>query len=329
MERAQLGRTGLCVSRLSLGGIFISSYGAAFDEATRAVRRAVELGVNYIDTAPGYGDSEDVLGRIICEIDQPLIVSTKLGHGRTGQPLEPRDPGHLRRLFEQSLELLRRDRIDMLLVHEPDRPMEIDWWTDLQAAEGPVMDVLHDLKREGLIRFLGLGGTTAYELARLVETGKFDVVLSALNYSLLWREAELTLLPAARRLGVGVISGSPLQMGALARRYDVDTEGWFLSPPRREQYRALYAYLDELELPVAEVGLRFVLSNPDIACTLTGARSQAEVEANVEAAEKGPLPGEVLARLDEIAAMVPFAPCAEPGVLPFGRPDYRGPRSRE
>jgi aryl-alcohol dehydrogenase-like predicted oxidoreductase len=315
------------VSELSLGGLFMSSFGASFDEAERAVRRGVELGVNTIDTAPGYGDSEDVLGRILAGIDEPLILSTKLG-GRGREPFDPRDRSSLQRKFEDSLRRLQRDRVDLLMVHEPDRPNQYDWWTDFDAAEGPVLDLMLDLQQQGLIGFLGLGATTAYEITRLVATGKFDVLLTALNYSLLWREAELTLLPEAKRQDVGVIVGSPLQMGALARRWDLERDGAFLSPPRRDQFRALYSYLDEIDIPIAEAGLRFVLSNPDISCVLSGARSQEEVEANVAAAEKGPLPVEVLARLDEIAKLVPFAPCAEPGVLPFGR-EYKGPGPRE
>jgi aryl-alcohol dehydrogenase-like predicted oxidoreductase len=98
----------------------------------------------------------------------------------------------------------------------------------------------------------------------------------------------------------------------------------WLSPPRRRQLQALYAFLDEINLPIAEVGLRFVISNPHISCVLMGARSPQEVEQNVAAVEKGPLPADVLARLDEIAAMVPFRPFEEPSVLPFGR-SYKGP----
>ena len=78
------------------------------------------------------------------------------------------------------------------------------------------------------------------------------------------------------------------------------------------------------EIPAPELALRFVLSNPDVACTLMGARSAQEVEQNVASVEKGPLPDDVLDRLDDIAAMVPFRPFEEPFGLPFGR-NYRGP----
>lgn len=327
VNRVVLGRTGLEVSRLGLGGLFTSRFGGTFEQSRGAVRRALELGINLIDTAPGYADSEEVLGRILADVTAPVILSTKLG-GRP-QPFDPKDRTGLRASVAESLRWLHRDRVDLLLIHEPDRPGQYDWWTDPLGAEGPVMEVLADLKREGVIRFTGLGGTTAYEMARLMETGKFDVVLTAFNYSLLWREAGREILPAAGRHGMGVLAGSPLQQGALARRYDeaVGSGALWLSAPRRAQYRALYAFLDECGIPLPELALRFVLSNPAIHCVLTGARSAEEVDANVAAAGQGPLPVDVLARLDEIAAMVPFRPFEEPFSLPFGHagPGRPGP----
>jgi aryl-alcohol dehydrogenase-like predicted oxidoreductase len=325
METRVLGRTGLEVSVLGLGGLFVSRHGGQpFEETRRAVHRALALGVNYVDTAPGYHDSEAVLGAALEGVGHPYVLSTKVG-GRP-QPFDPQDAGALRRSVEDSLRLLRRDYIDILIIHEPDRPGQYDWWRDPVRYEGPVNDVLDQLKAEGLIRFTGLGGTTAYELPPIIATGRYDVVLTAFNYSLLWREATIEVLPEAIKQGVGIIAGPPLQQGALAKRYDEQLrEGarW-LSKPRREQYRRLYALVDELGIPLPELALRFVISNPAIATTLMGARSAAEVEANVAAVEKGALPEEILRRLDEIAAMVPYRPFEEPFNLPFERP-YAGP----
>ena len=113
----------------------------------------------------------------------------------------------------------------------------------------------------------------------------------------------------------------------MARRYDdeVNHGARWLSSPRRAQYRRLYAFLDELDMPIHELGLRFVISNPDISTVLMGARSVAEVEANVAAVEAGPLPQEVLGIIREIADMVPFRPFEEPFSLPFGQAQRSGP----
>jgi aryl-alcohol dehydrogenase-like predicted oxidoreductase len=312
------------VSELGMGGLFISSYGAEREEARRAVHRALELGVNYIDTAPSYRDSEEVLGYVLDGVRKPYILSTKVG-GRP-QPFDPRDKDALRRSVEESLRILRRETIDILMIHEPDRPGQYDWFTDWENFHGPVCDLLEELKSEGIIRFTGIGGTTAYTLPHIIATGEYDVVLTAFNYSLLWQEAIISVIPEAKKQGMGIVIGSPLQQGALARPYteEVERGARWLSPPRREQFKRLYALVRELDIPLAELALRFVISNSDISTTLMGARSVAEVDQNVRSVEKGALPQDVLAKIQEIAQMVPFRPFEEPFGLPFTRP-YKGP----
>ena len=323
MKQRVLGKTGLRVSELGLGGLFISSHGAAYEDARAAIHRALALGVNYVDSAPSYRNSEEVIGKALDGVSTPLILSTKLG-GRP-QPFLPQDRDCLMRSVEESLRLLKRDYIDIFMIHEPDRPGQYAWWADPETYDGPVMDVMDALRRDGVIGYTGIGGTTAYQLPHIIRTGKFDVVLTAFNYSLLWREAEIAVLPAAKEMGMGIIIGSPLQQGALARPYEqVRAGARWLSPPRREQYLALYAYAAELGMTLPELALRFVISNPDISMTLMGARSVQEVEQNVASVERGPLPQAVLERLDVIAAVVPFRPFEEPFGLPFNRP-YRGP----
>lgn len=314
-----LGRTGLRVSRLGLGGLFVSSYGGALEDARGAVRRAVDLGVNYIDTAPMYLDSEEVLGKILPDIQAPIILSTKLG--ARPRPFDAKDVPALRESFETSCRLLGRREIDILMIHEPDRPRQFGWWDNFEAADGPVMGLLDALRAEGRIKYIGLGGTTAYEMARLVRTGKFDVVLTAFNYSLLWREAEHELFPAAKAAGVGVVAASPLQQGALAKLWTEEVEGGapWLSAPRRAQFKALYALVAETGLSLPDMALRFVLSSPYVHTVLNGARSAAEVEASAAAIEQGPLPEDILAALSKVAAMTPFRPHDEPFALPFGR----------
>ena len=324
MEKRTLGRTGLEVSVLGMGGLYVSSAGdLGRDEGCRAARRALELGVNYVDTAPSYRDSEEVLGIALEGVPQPYFLATKLG-GRP-QPFNPQDKDILRRSVDESLQLLKRDYIDVLLVHEPDRPGQYDWWTDYDNFHGPVCELLEELKAEKIIKFTGLGGTTAYQLPLIMATGNFDVVLTAFNYSLLWREATISIFPEAKRQNMGVVVGSPLQQGALSRRYpEIETGAPWLSPPRQKQYQRLYAFLDEIEMTLPEAALRLMVATPEISTVLMGARSVEEVEQNVRAVEAGPLPADILAELQEIADMVPFRPNEEPFGLPFGRP-YRWP----
>src|ERR1039458_7327817 len=110
-KKRVLGRTGLEVSELALGGLFVSSVGADFENGRAATMRALELGVNYIDTAPGYANSEEVLGKVLKDVKQPVILSTNLG-GRP-QPFKPQDKACLMASVEESLRLLHRETIDI------------------------------------------------------------------------------------------------------------------------------------------------------------------------------------------------------------------------
>lgn len=326
MRKRMLGRTGLEVSELGFGSLFASSLGPGLTQSRRAVRRAVELGINYFDTAPAYANSEEVLGAFLAEIQTPLILATKLG-GRP-QPFDAQNKEQLLRSVQESLRLLRREVIDVLFIHEPDRPLQYNWWTDPEAVYGPVIEAMDELKQRGLVRFTGLAGTTVTEMAHLIRSDRFDVVLTAFNCSALFREAGIEVLPAATARRMGVVLGSVLQQGALGRRYDSEIRrrpAW-LSKPRQEQFLAFYRFLDELRMPLVELCLRFALSLSGVGTVLIGPKTADQVEESVMAAEKGPLPSDVLARLDEIAAMVPFRPFEEPMILPLNKPhSYYGP----
>ncbi|MGB8355950.1 MAG: aldo/keto reductase [Chthoniobacteraceae bacterium] len=105
MQTIELGRTGLSVSKLGLGGLFVASFATGADSANEAIQAALDLGINYIDTAPTYGDSEEVLGRTLAGEKRPVILSTKLG-GRP-VPFDPRDKKALRGFGTMSRSLLR------------------------------------------------------------------------------------------------------------------------------------------------------------------------------------------------------------------------------
>ena len=313
MNYRQLGKTDMQVSHLSLGGLFVASFATDLAEAQKAVHRALELGAKLVDTAPGYGNSEEVLGACLEGVKTSYYLSTKLG-GRPW-PFNPKAKEQLYFSLDESLRLLKRDAVDILIIHEPDRGGQYDWFDSWDTFYGPVCDVLEDLKRKGLIRYTGLGGTTVYQMQRVIERSNYDVLLTAFQYSLLFREAANGLIQAATKKGMGIIAGSPLQQGWFAESFEdvirSDPPAW-LAPQRAEQLLALYALAERAGLPLPELGLRFVLSNPMIHTVLTGVRSVAEVEQNFKAAEAGPLPPGVLAELDEIAARVPFRPYEEP-----------------
>ncbi len=318
LPRRKLGRTGLELSCLALGGLPLSTVWSK-GEGVEIVRRAAELGINYIDTAPSYHDSEAVIGAALRKYDLDIHVGTKLGN-LPAADYRPQDRAFMRGEFLHSLERLGRNQVDILYVHEPDRPEFYHWWTCEEPYQGPVLDLLDELRAAGRVSFFGLGGTTTTEMARLIRSRRFDVALTAFQYSLLWQEARHSVFPAAKETGIGLLAGSPLQQGALAKVYWQDVVAQpmrWLSEPRRKQFMALYELVQDCGIPLPELALRFVLSQPCVASVLTGVDSIARLEANVEAALKGPLPLALLSRIEEIYRQVPFRPFGEPFSPPF------------
>ena len=240
MKTRLLGRTGLKVSELSLGAAFVTKGESGFHGAMPLIHEALDLGLSLIDTSADYGDSEAAVGEALRNETRPVIIATKLGPRSRGS--NPKNRKQLRKTFDESLRLLHRDSVDILMIHEPDRPGQINWWDDLRTYDGPVVQVLRELKEEGKIRHTGLGGTTAYEIVPLMATGFYDVVLTAFNYSILWREAAIELLPEARRQNMGIMLASPTQQGWLAHRYDSQVgqaNSRWLNGPARTVEKAL------------------------------------------------------------------------------------------
>lgn len=324
MQTRRLGRTNLDISVLSIGGLYTSSLAGGESETRRIMQRAIDLGVNAIDTAPAYADSELTVGQAIQGLDAPLIITTKLG-GRP-QPFNPQDINALRASVDESLRLLGRDYIDILMVHEPDRPQQYPWWTSYDPLDGPALKLMDELKAAGKIRFTGLAGTTVTEMSSLVRSDRFDVVLTAFNYNVLFRESKETVIAAAKQHDMGIVLGSTLGQGFLTRRADeeVRTKPIWLATARQQQLLAYYKLLDESGLAAVELCLRFAISDPDISTIPVGCKTVEHLEASVAAVEKGALPSDILSRLDEIAAMVPTRPYEEPMILPFGK-NYVGP----
>jgi aryl-alcohol dehydrogenase-like predicted oxidoreductase len=311
MHYRRLGRTGLEVSEGGCGawGIGKSQWlGAEDDESLRALRRAIDLGLNFIDTALAYGEghSERLVGRVVKERDETVYVATKIPPLNRTWPapsgLSPEEtfPGaYVRRCTEQSLENLGLEAIDVQQFHV---------WHDEWVREGDWLEAIEDLKREGKIRFFGvsINDHQPANAVKLIGTGVVDTV--QVIYNIFDQSPEDALFPACMEHDVGVIVRVPFDEGALTGRITPETtfeEGdfrndYFRGDRKAEVYERVRAIVSELgvtEDEVAEVALRFVLSHPAISTVIPGMRSVRNVERNMRVGDGKGLPKGQVQRL--------------------------------
>ena len=299
MHYRRLGRTGLEISEVGYGawGIGKSQWiGAQDDESLRALRRAIELGLNFIDTALAYGEghSEQLVGQVVRDSPETIYVATKVPPknlvwpAQAGTPVEDTFPGdHVRRCAERSLRNLGTDTIDLLQLHV---------WDDGWADQGDWLETLHALRDEGKIRFFGISinDHEPYNGLRLVRGGVIDTV--QVIYNAFDQSPEDELLPACATSDVGVIARVPFDEGGLTGSITPDTTfpeddfraTYFRGDRKREVHERVRALCAELEVPeseIAEVALRYVLSSLAVSTVIPGMRSVRNVERNLAAAD--------------------------------------------
>jgi L-galactose dehydrogenase len=300
MNYRRLGRSGLMVSELGLGGLFLNS--ESHDTGIQIIHRALELGINYFDTAPQYqrGGSEALLGEALAGRPEPHYVCTKLGTLPEGFNFSY---DMCMRCFEDSLKRLRRDYVDVLLIHDPDRDGGGSYHPVF--GKGMALEACQKLKEQGLVKAIGIGSLWLDYQAYCIDSGAFDVILTFNRYGLIWRDARFQTFPFCQRHDVGIVQGTPLHQGVLALRRDE----WITNPPawmtstEHAAFRKLYAIQEQSGLPLAELALRYVLMNSQISTTIPGAANIEQLEANVAAASKGPLPEELWAPIESLGML--------------------------
>ncbi|MBI4202339.1 MAG: aldo/keto reductase [Chloroflexi bacterium] len=345
MKYRTLGRTGIRISEVgfgcgNVGGLMVRG---AHQEQVQAMRRALELGINYFDTAPSYGNgqSETNLGKALAAVQPQATIGTKVG-------IRPGDMGDLKGTVERSLaaslERLGRTSVDILYLHTG-IGIERGWdgrdtlsLSDVLGAGG-VADVFEDLRSRGLVRFLGFtanGETQA--LHRLVDSGRFD--LFQMYYNLLNPSAGVQvpqgfpahdfqrLIDRAQGANMGVVVIRVLAGGALggaeARNgYAAPTIGGAMVPggeygADEERAGALGFIIAEGSAPsLPQAAVRFALMHPGVSTVLVGYSSMGQLEEAAAAAAAGPLPGQVLERLQGVWA-ADFGRVASPGKIDGG-----------
>lgn len=312
MIKRVLGRTGYEVSALGLGGYQLTGeFRVPMHEADAIIDYAVEHGINFIDTAEsyGYGEGEAIVGRALQRHKghEPYVCA-KVGHlneliSRKMGDAAYVDYDEIMRCVKHSLWTLRIDSFDLLMYHETER----QWKCDFETGDCVAQQVLEDLKKEGIAKYIGTSCWDYDVLVKVINTGRVDAVLSAGGIHLLSKVGVDALIPACQKNNVGLIVGGCLGQnnpGLVMKDYAL-TERMINSDDevRRvtgEKLNKLYALSDELGISMIEMAIRYALSFEGIHCNVMGAREVAHIQSNIASAEKGPLPQDVLDRIHEI-----------------------------
>src|ERR1700691_367781 len=331
MNLRTLGNTGVKVSPLCLGAMMFGAWGNPdHDESVAIIHRALDAGINFIDTADVYsrGESEEVVGKALAGGRRDDVVLATKVHGAMGA--DPNEFGNSRRWIvrevENSLRRLGTDYIDLYQIHRPEADTDID----------ETLGALSDLVHAGKVRYIG---SSTFPASQIVEAqwvaerrGRERFVCEQPPYSILVRAVESDVLPTCLRHGMGVIPWSPLAGGWLSGRYRSGEDlpvshraeripsRYDLSLPsnqrKLEAADALARLAEEAGITLIEMALAFVIRHPAVTAAIIGPRTMEHLEYQLTAAD-GTLSDDVLDRIDEI---VPPGVTIRPGDVFFANP---------
>jgi aryl-alcohol dehydrogenase-like predicted oxidoreductase len=315
IEHRELGRTGVKVSPLCLGAMMFGAWGNTdHDESVGIIHRALDAGINFIDTADVYsrGESEEIVGKALSGGRRDSVVLATKVHGTMGE--DPNQFGNSRRWIiqevENSLRRLGTDWIDLYQIHRPEPDTDID----------ETLGALSDLVTAGKVRYVG---SSTFPPGQIVEAqwaaerrGRERFVCEQPPYSLLIRGVESEVLPVCEKYGMGVIPWSPLAGGWLSGRYTSggDSPGesrraqmlpsrYDMSIPgnqhKLEAAQRLGKLADEADITLIEMALAFVMRHPAVTAPIIGPRTMEQLESQLPAMETT-LGAELLDAIDEI-----------------------------
>jgi aryl-alcohol dehydrogenase-like predicted oxidoreductase len=314
MQYRELGRTGWKVSEISFGAWAIGAdWGAVDDQdSLAALHRAVDLGVNFIDTADVYGDghSEQLIARLRKERSEPLVVATKAGRRLSPHTADGYNAENLTRFVERSLHNLETDCLDLVQLHCP--PTEVYYRPEVFGA-------LDDLAQAGKIRYYGVSVEKVEEALKAIEYPGVQTVQIIFNM-FRRRPAEL-FFPEAKRRGVGILARVPLASGLLTGKMTRQTT--FPEDDHRNFNRQGQSFdrgetfsgvdfetglqaVEELKALVppgatmAQLALRWILMFDAVSCAIPGGKRPNQIEDNVHAADLPPLTEAQMARVREV-----------------------------
>ncbi len=294
MKTRQLGNSGLEVSSLGLGCMGLSfGYGPAVEEqdGIALLRAAVDLDVNFFDTAEVYGafTNEELLGKALSPVREQVVIATKFGFAIDDQGVQTgldSSPAHIRNVVEASLKRLQTDYIDLLYQHRVDPEVPIE----------EVAGTVKELIAEGKVKHFGLSeaGVEAIRRAHAVQ----PVAALQSEYSLWWREPEEAIIPTLEELGIGFVPFSPLGKGFLTGKIDesttFDSTDFRNKVPRfaEENRKANLALIDLLnriaerkQATPAQIALAWILVQKPWIVPIPGTTNQQRLKENIAAAD--------------------------------------------
>lgn len=297
MQYRRFGKTDWQVSEIGLGGSWFYgrpefglqpvSYGVG------VVERALDLGINYFDTAPLYGKgrSEEVYGHALQGVTQPYFLATKVGY--FPEPFDyTRDT--VLRGFEASLKRLQRDHVDLVQIHESE---QAGW--DGIFGKGRTLEALRELREQGLATHIGLTGSDLGLMSRILrECDDFVSVITFLKYDLLGQEAKQELVPTAVTSDAAVILASPLHGGLLGSKRDHWRETGRFSDLYDKQERVEAILARHGADSTIDAGLRYLLSDPQVGMILSGVASVEELETSVAVSDGRHFRAELVAEIE-------------------------------
>ncbi len=311
MRTRTLGRTGLQLSEIGFGAWGIGGkqwLNGSDEESLQALRRAIELGINFIDTAFAYneGHSERLIAQVAAETKAPVTIATtippknRVWPARKGTPIDDVFPyEYIIDMTEQSLRNLNTETIDLQQLHV----WNPEWLERDEWRRG-----IEDLKKSGKVRFFGISINDHQPDSALgiIETGLIDTV--QVIYNIYEQSPQVNLFPACIKHNIGVLARCPLDEGALtgsvteASAFEPgEFRDFYFRGDRKAQvvkaFNALQADLAPAAEPVAATALRFTISHPAVSTVIPGMRKVRNVEANAAVSDAGPLPAETLAIL--------------------------------
>lgn len=293
MERRQIGRSGLRVTTVGLG---CNNFGWTIDQqaSNDVVATALDLGVNFFDTADRYGkaggDSEIVLGKALGARRRDIVLLSKFGVDLDNARLRDSSRRYIMRAIEGSLQRLGTDWLDVYMIHWPDYGTPID----------ETLRALDDLVRDGKVRYIACSNLETWRVVDALWTSRHhgyeSFICAQSEYSLLNRDAEKDVIPALQHYGLGFIPYFPLASGLLTGKYsDKDAPGRlkdnflnlgnaFMTERNLRIVAALDAFCRERGHTLLELAISWLAQQPAVASVICGATKAAQIEQNVAAA---------------------------------------------